>query len=69
MKVLVDIPDNEALFGLKVLDSLSFIRKTTPFTESAEKLLHDLQESAKEVRLHKQGKVTLKSAKELLHEL
>lgn len=27
MKVLIDIPDNEATFGMKVIKGLSFIKK------------------------------------------
>jgi len=32
MKVLVDISDSEMLFGMKVLQSLSFIKKAKPMT-------------------------------------
>jgi len=32
-------------------------------------LLEDLEEAAEEVRLHKQGKIKLKTAQELLSEL
>ena len=50
MKVLIDIPDDEAAFGMKVLKSLSFV-------------------AAEQVRLHKQGKLKLKTAQELIDEL
>ena len=69
MKVLVDIPDNEATFGMKVLKSLSFVKKAKPMTEAAVDLWDDLKESAKQVRFHKQGKLKLKTAQELLNEL
>ncbi len=69
MKVLIDIPDNEATFGLKVLKSLSFVKKAKPMTTASVKLWDDLKESAEEVRLHKQGKIQLKTAQELLDEL
>lgn len=69
MKVLIDIPDNEATFGLKVLKSLSFVRKAKPMTEAAVELWDDLKEAAGQVRLHKQGKLKLKTAQELLNEL
>ena len=69
MKVLIDIPDNKASFGMKVLKSLSFIKKAKPMSESAFELLKDLKESSKEIRLHKQGKLKLKTAQELLNEL
>lgn len=69
MKVLVDIPDNEITFGMKVLNSLSFVKKVKPFSASSAKLWADLKEAADEVRLHKQGKIKLKSAQDLLNEL
>lgn len=69
MKVLIEIPDNEATFGLKVLQSLSFVRKAKPMTKAAVNLWDDLKEAAEEVRLHKQGKIKLKTAQELLNEL
>ena len=69
MKVLVDIPDNEATFAMKVLKSLSFIKNAKPMTMDAAMLWDDLKEAAEEVRLHKQGKLKLKTAQELLCEL
>ncbi|QTY27582.1 hypothetical protein [Flavobacterium sp. CS20] len=32
MKVIVEIPDNEATFGMKVLKSLAFIKKAKPMS-------------------------------------
>lgn len=69
MKVLIDIPDNEASFGMKVLKSLSFVKEAKPITEAAVELWDDLKEAAEQVRLHKQGKIKLKTAQELLNEL
>jgi hypothetical protein len=69
MKILVDIPDNEATFGMKVLKSLSFVKKAKPMTVSAVELWEDLKEAAEQVRLHKQGKLKLKTAQDLLNEL
>jgi len=69
MKVLIDIPDNEAQFGLKVLKSLSFIKKTKPLTKSAADLWEELKDAAEQVQLHKKGKLKLKTAQELLDEL
>jgi hypothetical protein len=47
MKVLIDIPDNEAAFGIKVLKSLSFVKKQSlclsqplPFGTNSKKLLN-----------------------------
>jgi len=69
MKILLDIPDDEATFGMKVLKSLSFVKKAKPMSVASVKLWDDLNEAAGEVRLHKQGKIKLKTAQQLLNEL
>lgn len=69
MKVLVEIPDNEAIFGIKVLKSLSFVKKAKPMSMATTKLWEDLKEAAEQIQLHKQGKIKLKSANDLLNEL
>lgn len=69
MKVLIDIPDNEATFAMKVLKSLSFVKKVKPMSASTAELWEDLKEATNEVRLHKQGKIKLKTAQDLLNEL
>jgi hypothetical protein len=69
MKVLLDIPDNEATFAMKVLKSLSFVKKAKPMSVTTVDLWEDLKEAANEVRLHKQGKIKLKTAQDLLNEL
>ena len=69
MKILIDILDNEAPFGMKVLKSLSFVKKVKPMTKDAAELWEDLKNAAQDVRLHKQGKLNLKTAQDLLNEL
>jgi hypothetical protein len=69
MKVLVDIPDSEATFGIRVLDSLSFVKKANPISKSTLLLWENLEDAAEDVRLHKEGKLKLKTAKDLLNEL
>ena len=69
MKVLIEIPDKEATFGMKVLKSLSFVKKAKPLSTSTVQVWEDLKEAAEQVRLHKQGKLKLKTAQELLNEL
>ncbi len=69
MKVLIDIPDNEVSFAMKVLKSLSFVKKAKPMNKATVDLWEDLNEAANEVRLHKQGKLKLKTAQDLLNEL
>ncbi len=69
MKVLVEISDKNAAFGMEVLKSLSFIKKTQQMSKEKAKLWSDLKEAADEVRLHKEGKIQLKTAQELYNEL
>jgi len=54
---------------MKVLKSLSFVKRTNPMTASAAELLSDFRNATQDVRLHKQGKLKLKMAQELLNEL
>lgn len=69
MQVLVEIPDNKATFGLEVLRSLAFIKKINTIAPEKISLFEDLKEAAKEVKLHKEGKIKLKTAQDLLDEL
>lgn len=69
MKVFLDIPDKEADFAIKVLKSLSFVKKAKTMSSSSIALWEDLKDAAEQVRLHKQGKIQLKTAEELLNEL
>jgi len=69
MKVIIEISEEETNFALKVLKSLSFVKNAKPMSESAAQLWNDLSEAASEVRLHKQGKLKLKTAQELINEL
>ena len=69
MKVLLDIPDKEADFAIKVLNSLSFVKKAKTMSSSSIAMWEDLKDAAEQVRLHKQGKIQLKTAEELLNAL
>ena len=69
MLVLVDIPDKKASFAIEVLRSLSFVKKAKPMSLANVQLWEDLKEAATEVKLHKQGKIKLKTAQDLLNEL
>ena len=51
MKVLVDIPDNEVVFGMKVLKSLSFVKKVKPISIAKVDLWEDLKEASEQVIL------------------
>ena len=69
MKLIIDIPDNEVVFEMKVLKSLNFIKNAKPMSESSIVLLNDLKDATNDVKLHKQGEIKLKTAQELLNEL
>ncbi len=56
MKVLLDIPDKEADFEIKVLNSLSFVKKAKTMSSSSIALWEDLKDAAEQVHLHKQGR-------------
>jgi hypothetical protein len=69
MQFVVEIPNPQADFGLSVLRALSFVKRATPISKYENAVVKNLEASAKEVRLHKQGKIKLKTARELLNEL
>lgn len=69
MKVLVDIRnESKVAFVMEFLGSQSYI-KIKKFSKEGMGLLEDLNEAMNEVKLYKQGKIKLTSAKELLNEL
>ena len=68
MKVILDIQDNKASHLLEVLKGLSYVT-IKPISDEKALLMEDLKEAAEQVRLHKQGKIKLKTAQELLNEL
>ena len=49
--------------------SLSFFKTAKPMTKTNVELWYDLKKAAEQARLHKQGKIKLKTAQELLNEL
>ncbi|HEY9532885.1 MAG TPA: hypothetical protein VIQ77_00030 [Mucilaginibacter sp.] len=68
MKVLLDIKDNRASFFLELLKDFSYV-KAKPLTENDAIFLNELKEAVEEVKLIKAGKITGRSADELLNEL
>ena len=66
MKVLVDIRDDAKVpFVMEFLSSQPYI-KTKPLSDAGAKLIQDLKEAFDEVKLHRQGKIKLKTAEQLL---
>ncbi|MCE2789229.1 MAG: hypothetical protein LW630_04880 [Saprospiraceae bacterium] len=69
MKVLVDISDNEATFGVKVLKSLSFVKTVEQVDTATLAIWENLHDAAEEVRLHKNGNIKLKTIQDVIDEL
>lgn len=79
MEYIIDVKDSEAPFVLDLLSRFDFvdIRPADESDEEAddepeltkEQLLADVKEALEEVKLYKQGKIKLKSAREFLDEL
>lgn len=69
MKVLVDIPDNKANFGLEVLRSLVFVKKATPISNEKYLLMEEIKEAVEELNMIKAGKKLARNAEDFLNEL
>lgn len=68
MRVLLDIKDNKAMPLLEVLKGLSYVKATTISNEKA-LLMEEIKEAMDNLGLARQGKLKLKSARELYNEL
>lgn len=68
MKLLLDIKDNKAEFILELLKNFSFVKTETISPQKA-RFLKELKGSVEEVKLAKQGKIKLQSARDFLNEL
>ena len=69
MKILVDIRNESKVpFVMEFFYSQSYI-KARPISDSGAKLMQDLKVAMDEVKLHRQGKIKLKTAEQLLNEL
>ena len=69
MKVLVDIRNEAKVpFVMEFLSSQSYI-KTQPLSNAGAKFMQDLKDAMTEVKQYQQGKIKLKTAEQLLHEL
>jgi hypothetical protein len=69
-----NIPENKLDFFLELVKNLGFSieRKTErkkKLTRKQQEFVEDLNQSLKEVELHRQGKIKLQTAKEFLNEL
>jgi hypothetical protein len=69
MKVLLEIPDNKADFGLEVLRSLVFVKNASPISAQKYVLMKEIKEAVEELNLIKAGKKTARNAEDFLNEL
>jgi hypothetical protein len=68
MRVLLDIKDNKAMHLLEVLKGLSYVKTKTISNEKAV-LMEEMNEAVENLKLARQGKLKLKTARELYNEL
>jgi hypothetical protein len=68
MRVLLDIKDNKAMHLMEVLKGLSYVKTKTISNEKAV-LMEEMKEAVENLALAKQGKLKLKTARELYNEL
>ncbi|GAA0542542.1 hypothetical protein [Chitinophaga japonensis] len=66
MKILVEVKESKAGFLLELLKSLPFVRKAQQVKPRA---ADGLREGLKEVKLHREGKLKLKNAREVFEDL
>jgi hypothetical protein len=68
MRVLLDIKDHKAVHLLEVLKGLPYV-KTQMISNEKAVLIEEIKEAVENLALAKQGKLKLKTAKELYNEL
>jgi hypothetical protein len=68
MRVLLDIKDNKALHLMEVLKSLPYVKTKTISNEKA-LLMEEIKEAVDNLKLARQGKLKLKTARDLYNEL
>lgn len=68
MKLIIDIKDSKAEFFMELISSFKFI-KATPISDKKAEAIKGFKQAINDVKLHKQGKLKLKSADDLLNEL
>ena len=68
MKIMVEVEEEKAGFLLELLKQLKFV-KVKPISPYKSEILEGLAEAVHEVNLAKEGKIKLKTAKEMLDEL
>ena len=68
MKIILDIKENKVDFVLELLKSFTFV-KTESLSPEKAKRIKGLKQAINDVKLHKEGKIKLKTARQFLNEL
>ncbi len=68
MKILVEVEDQKIGFFMELLHQLKFVKIQTASPYKTE-VLEGIKEAVEQVNLAKEGKITLKSARDLLDEI
>lgn len=77
-QVTLHIPESKYPFFMELAKSLEFVKKIEDnlshvkpkkVSDGNKKLMQDLKEAMNEVKLHREGKIKLKTAEQLLNEL
>ena len=70
MKVILDIQDSKVSLFLELIKSIDFVKGVTTIKDSENKEAKTrITEALEQIKQHQQGKLKLKSAKDLLDEL
>jgi len=67
-RVVLDIPDNKINFFMELVNNLGF-KKVKRLSKEQKEFVDDLKNALHEVELHRQGKIKLQPARDLLNEL
>ncbi len=68
MKILLGIPDSQAVAFMDVLQSISFV-KAVPLTDAKAILMEEMREAVEEMKLIRKGKKKARNAEDFLNEL
>ena len=73
-QITLTVPDDEFSFFMELIKKFGFakiqnVETQPPLTEDELRFVEGLKSALKEVELHQQGKIQLKSAREFLKEL
>lgn len=68
-QVILNIPDNEYSFFMKLVKNFKFIHVEENQGDTKAEIIENIKAGVEELKLYKQGRLELKNAKDLLDEL